>query len=88
MARKALISPETKLWSILDMMKSRYKLTDYDFADKAGVSDRTVRSDRANPKKVPLSRLIQYFSVFMTGNQFVSLIESSIASSDKEDESK
>ena len=88
MARKASVSPETKMWSILDMLKSRYKLTDYDLADRAGVSDRTVRNDRANPDRIPLARFIQYLSVFMTGNQFVSLVEASISSFDKEDESK
>ena len=86
MPRKPIVSPETKLWSILDMLKSRYRLTDYDLAERANVSDRTVRKDRMYPEKIPLERLLQYFSLFMTGSQFVSMIESSIA--DKGEEEK
>lgn len=85
MPRKPIISPETKLWSVLDMLKSRNRLTDYDLAVKAGVSDRTVRKDRMYPEKIPLERLLRYFSLFMTGSQFVSVIESSIADSDSKE---
>lgn len=86
MPRKPIISPETKLWSVLDMLKSRYRLTDYDLAAKAGVSDRTVRKDRICPEKIPLKRLLRYFSIFMTESQFVSMIESSVADKSKEEE--
>ena len=85
MPRKPIVSPETKLWSILDMLKSRYRMTDYDLAEKAKVSDRTVRKDRMYPEKIPLERLLQYFSPFITGSQFVSIIESSIADSDSKE---
>ena len=85
MPRKPIVSPETKLWSILDMLKSRNRLTDSDLAMKAGVSDRTVRKDRMYPEKIPLSRLLRYFSIYMTGSQLVSIIESSIADSDSKE---
>lgn len=85
MPRKPIVSPEAKMWSILDMLKSRYRLTDYDFAEKAKVSDRTVRRDRICPEKIPLERLLRYFSIFMTESQFVSMIESSIAGKSEEE---
>lgn len=79
MARKPDVSPETKMWGIIESMKYKGELTDYDLANLAGVSERTVRSDRDNPGKIPLCRLLKYFSVIMTANQFVSMVETSIS---------
>ena len=67
------------MWGIIESMKYKSELTDFDLANLADVSERTVRSDRDNPGKIPLNRLLKYFSVIMTANQFVSMVETSIS---------
>ena len=83
MARKPNVSPETKMWAIIEGMKYKSKLTDYDLATLAEVSERTVQSDRSNPGKIPLSRLLKYFGVVMTANQFVNMVETSLITDSK-----
>lgn len=84
MSRKPLVSPEMKMWGIIENEKYKKSLTDSDLSILAGVSERTVRSDRENPGKIPLNRLLKYFEVVMTSNQFVTMIESSILARRKE----
>lgn len=84
MSRKPLVSPEMKMWGIIESEKYKKSLTDSDLSILAGVSERTVRSDRENPGKIPLNRLLKYFEVVMTSNQFVTMVESSILARRKE----
>lgn len=79
-----MVSPEMKMWGIIESEKYKKSLTDSDLSILAGVSERTVRSDRENPGKIPLNRLLKYFEVVMTSNQFVTMIESSILARRKE----
>lgn len=85
MARKPIVSPETKMWGIIENAKYTKNLTDSDLSLLTGVSERTVRGDRNNPGKIPLNRLLKYFEVVMTSNQFVTMIESSILTRRKDD---
>ena len=62
----SVVQPADHIWATVELMKSKLDLTDADLAEVAGVSDRTVRSDRENPSKIPISRLMAYLSIITT----------------------
>lgn len=79
---KHKITAEQRIWSIIDLIRQRSGMTDSEVASAVGVSDRTVRSDRMNPGKIPLERLIGYLSIGVTENKIASAVEALILSDD------
>lgn len=71
---KRSISSSDKIWSIVELVKQKRDLTDWDLAKAAEVSDRTVRNDRMNPEKIPVGRLLRYLSFIMTDNDVLDAI--------------
>lgn len=68
------ISSSDKIWSIVELVKQKRDLTDWDLAKAAEVSDRTVRNDRTNPDKIPVGRLLRYLSFIMTDTDVLDAI--------------
>lgn len=52
-----------RLWAIIEALKSVRQLSNQQLADKIGCSYSTVHADREHPDKIPLSRLLRYFTV-------------------------
>lgn len=71
---KHSISSSDKIWSIVELVKQKRDLTDWDLAKAAEVSDRTVRNDRTNPEKIPVGRLLRYLSFIMTDTDVLDAI--------------
>ena len=71
---KHSISSSDKIWSIVELVKQKRDLTDWDLAKAAEVSDRTVRNDRMNPEKIPVGRLLRYLSFIMTDTEVLDAI--------------
>ena len=71
---KHSISSSDKIWSIVELVKQKRDLTDWDLAKAAEVSDRTVRNDRTNPDKIPVGRLLRYLSFIMTDTDVLDAI--------------
>jgi hypothetical protein len=78
--KKSTITAEQRIWSIIDLIRQRSGMTDSDVASVVGVTDRTVRSDRMNPAKIPLERLIAYLSIGVPKNQIASSVEALVLS--------
>ena len=78
---KHSISSSDKIWSIVELVKRKRDLTDWDLAKAAEVSDRTVRNDRMNPDKIPVGRLLRYLSFIMTDTDVLDAIYETVEES-------